>query len=225
MTNHRLDLISTSDGSPTVRHSRFAETYHSVHGAVTESMHVFIGAGLDFFRKNHPQTDRLHFFEMGLGTGLNALLTYRRMKGTGVRVRYDAVDKFPLKEWEKLDYVRNEDEKTFFHRLHTLDCDSEGLMADFFRLSKNCCDIYDFPFRESRYHVIYYDAFSPATQPELWTPELFTHMYRSLVPGGVWVTYVAKGQVRRDLQAAGFRVERLPGPPGKREMLRAVKEG
>ena len=223
MTNHRLDLISTSDGSPTVRHSRFDETYHSIHGAVTESTHVFIRAGLEYFLKKHPGSRNIKIFEMGLGTGLNALLTYRYLKEHDGPVCYHAVEKFPLEAWQKLNYARGEDERLFFERLHTSPWDGGPWHKDGFMWRKYRMDLMDFDFEPLSYHVIYYDAFSPVTQPDLWTPVLYARMYEALVPGGVWVTYVAKGQVRRDLQAVGFRVERLAGPPGKREMLRAVK--
>ena len=223
MTKRIFDIIITGDRSLTVRHPRFGETYHSIHGAITESRHVFIEAGMKYFLTTFPETGDLRIFEMGFGTGLNALLTWYEARRLPLHVHYTSIEKFPLVTVDDLAGGLPPAMRDFFAAIHAAPWDRAVEVAPGFRLEKRRGDITEWNWPADGYDVIYYDAFSPRTQPGLWTPALFEAMFEALRPGGVWVTYVAKGQVRRDLQAAGFEVERLPGPPGKREMLRAVK--
>ncbi len=222
MAKDYFQLLRTADGSWTVRHPGFTETYHSVHGARTESVHVFIRNGLQYLLERSRKTS-IDLLEMGLGTGLNAMLTYEHARGKGIEIRYKAVEKFPLANGEILLEGLPEHEAQILSRIHQCPWNKPCVLDTFFQLHKIRADFRDFDLPAGSLDLIYYDAFSPGSQPELWTPELFGRMFAWLRPGGVWVTYVAKGQVRRDLQAAGFAVERLPGPPGKREILRAVK--
>ncbi len=222
MTKEIFRRIRTGDGSWTVRHAAFAETYHSIHGARTESMHVFIRNGLAYVAALGGKKS-VAVLEMGLGTGLNALLSYEYARSQGIKIRYTAVEKFPLQNGEILLEGLPEHEARILSEIHRCPWHAPCELDAFFELQKVRADFTDKTFPAETFDLIYYDAFSPNIQPELWTPELFRRMFAWLRPGGVWVTYVAKGQVRRDLQAVGFATERLPGPPGKREMLRAVK--
>ncbi|MBL7982428.1 MAG: tRNA (5-methylaminomethyl-2-thiouridine)(34)-methyltransferase MnmD [Flavobacteriales bacterium] len=214
--------LRTADGSLTLRSAQWGEHYHSMHGAVQESTHVFIKAGAEAVQKQE-----LDVLEVGLGTGLNLLLTWVRCLEGKWTVRYTALEPFPLSK-EQLDELGHCDElawpglhEPFLASMTATPGEWQQPMGGlaFRRL--------DTPVQEldeaERYDVVYFDAFSPGAQPEMWTTAVFQLMYRALRTGGVLVTYCAKGDVRRAMQAAGFKVERLPGPPGKREMLRATK--
>ncbi|QQS52098.1 MAG: tRNA (5-methylaminomethyl-2-thiouridine)(34)-methyltransferase MnmD [Bacteroidota bacterium] len=212
-----VKIIETADGSSSLFVPGLNECYHSVHGAVQESMHVFIAAGLQSISKNS-----IRIFEMGYGTGLNFLLTYLNR---GIHsIDYHAIDAFPLKDAviKKLNYVQNlslkPEEAELFERFHQ----SEGrvLHHECFSWHKSKCTLENYE-AQVKFDLIYFDAFAPAIQPELWTIEVFEKLFAILNPGGILTTYCAKGQVRRNMQAAGFVTERLPGPPGKFEMLRA----
>ncbi|MEM9930306.1 MAG: tRNA (5-methylaminomethyl-2-thiouridine)(34)-methyltransferase MnmD [Bacteroidota bacterium] len=221
------ELILTSDGSHSLRSRRFGVEYHSIHGAIQESRHVFIEAGLrPYLDAGQPE---IHVLEMGFGTGLNALLV--RQIATAhpdVRFSYDTYEQFPVVPTEvaALNYPQELDvpTATFFDLhdsgwgvLHQLDAN--------FSFRKNLADfitVEERPYEKGSVDVIFYDAFAPNSQPELWTQDAFAVSYAALRPGGALVTYCAKGQVKRDLRAVGFTVEALPGPPGKREMLRGT---
>lgn len=216
-------MIQTKDGSASIEVEGLDETYHSRHGAVQESMHIFIGEGL------HRLMDSLaviRVFEVGFGTGLNALLTFQALRNTKVIVEYTGLEAYPITEEEaaKLNYTGDDtSQKEFFHALHAKAWDVSVRLHPQFTLVKRLAKLHEFEGVAESADLIYYDAFGPRAQPKMWLPEHFEKMYRMLSPGGVLVTYCAKGQVRRDLEAAGFKTERLPGPPGKREMLRATK--
>lgn len=213
-------VVRTGDGSLTLAWG--TEHYHSVHGAVQESTHVFIKAGLEHVGKPHADV-----LEVGLGTGLNLLLTWIRCLEGKLTVAYHALEPFPLAAAE-LNALRHCDDLAW-PGLHepflALMTDAPGTWHDAMgglRFKRSMTDARAFE-EEACCDVVYFDAFAPRHQPELWTEAVFRRMHRALRPGGVLVTYCAKGDVRRGLQSAGFRVERLPGPPGKREMLRAAK--
>ncbi|MFN8208633.1 MAG: tRNA (5-methylaminomethyl-2-thiouridine)(34)-methyltransferase MnmD [Bacteroidales bacterium] len=218
--NNQLRL--TEDGSHTVFSPDFVENYHSSHGAVTESMHVFIKNGLDAV---HLQSIRI--LEVGFGTGLNALLTIRELAGKPRQVYYHGVEAFPLEEsvYKELNYTGliTGNYHDLFQTLHTCNWNTDNQLTDYFILHKTQGLLQDIPLKDP-YNLVYYDVFSPEKQPGLWTTEVFLRIFNSLEPGAVLVTYCAKGQVRRNLLSAGFRTERLAGAPGKREMLRAIKE-
>ncbi len=217
-----MDIVQTDDGSHTLSSRYSGEHYHSTHGAQRESQHVFIRQGIASLESRAP----ISVLEMGFGTGLNALLTQLFAARTRQRVAYVTIEAepVPLEVVELLNYGRMVEGATvdLFARLHAAPWDQTNDLDEWFTLQKVQARIEDVPF-DPHFDVVYYDAFGPNYQPELWTQEAFAHMYGALRPGGILVTYCAKGQVKRDLRAVGFTVESLPGPPGKREMTRARK--
>ena len=215
----------TGDGSHTIYVPELDENYHSTFGAVNESLHVFINAG---FRKAAAGKGAIRVFEAGFGTGLNALLTLLETARTGIITDYHAIELYPLAEdvWSKLNYAEVVGETPtpgYFASLHKAEWDSEVLITPAFRLKKIQSSLHDCLLPEESYHLVYFDAFGPDKQPDMWTVEIFVKLHRALEPGGVLVTYSTKGQVKRNLKEAGFSIEKLPGPAGKREILRAKK--
>lgn len=218
--------VITKDGSHTVSVPEMNVTYHSLHGAIQESLHVFIEAGLKYWLSNFNHGD-IHIFEMGFGTGLNALLTYIEAEKRNIPVHYTAVELFPLQpeEIKSLNYceqLKRPDLVPVFERLHDSEWEKEINMSSFFKLQKVKTNLANFSSNQ-HFNVIYFDAFAPTAQPDLWTKEIFQKLNSMLYPGGLLTTYCSKGEVRRAMQAAGFIVEKIPGPPGKREMVRAKK--
>ncbi|MCC7244164.1 MAG: tRNA (5-methylaminomethyl-2-thiouridine)(34)-methyltransferase MnmD [Saprospiraceae bacterium] len=218
-----MSVITSNDGSHTILSGQFGVTYHSTHGAITESEHVFIAAGLQH------QTTRLRqisILETGFGTGLNAFMTWLEAEKSQIQVSYTALEIFPVtaETAGALNYPEMlgcPERIPDFMRLHTADWEIPHSFSPYFELTKRRMSIEHFE-EESAFDVVYFDAFAPQAQPELWTPEVFGRMFRSLRPEGVLVTYCAQGEFKRSLKKAGFTVERLPGPPGKREMTRAT---
>lgn len=215
----RWRLIVTNDGSHTIE-GEGGVTYHSTFGAIQESRHIFLEKGLRAAPKGP-----LRIFEMGLGTGLNALLSLQEAMDTERAIEYEAVenDPLPLSLVRELNYCRllgRPELQPFFERLHDADWGTPIHCHPAFTFYKTRRDMSEHTLRQPA-DVVFYDAFDPAAQPELWTAAIFERLYRRLAPGAVLVTYCCKGEVRRTLRAAGFRVEKLPGPPGKREILRA----
>lgn len=215
----------TEDGSPTLYTPRFQATYHSRHGAMLESQHVFLEAGWRF-RVAQPLSGPLRIFEMGFGTGLNAFLTCLATEKMRVDTKYISFDLYPVEPaiTDQLMYAGMEDPevKALFRLLHHAEWEQEAAVTPHFTLLKSRQDICSASVLPPS-DLIYYDAFGPGTQPELWSESVLSCLASALVPGGVLVTYCAKGDVRRCWQRAGLQVDRLPGPPGKREMLRAIK--
>ncbi len=218
----KKEFFKTKDGSFTLFIPEMNETYHSKFGAVNEAKHVFIKAGLQALKKPEIQ-----LLEVGFGTGLNAFLSLKYLLSdkTLKKIYYHSLEKYPLEKkfLSDLNYTSNLKEKAFFDQLHSAEWNMPVEILPGFVLFKQQMDLQNFH-SNTYYDLIYFDAFAPNKQPELWTQEIFDNLYRHMNPSGVLVTYSAKGQVRRNMQAAGFMVERLPGPPGKREMLRAVKK-
>jgi tRNA U34 5-methylaminomethyl-2-thiouridine-forming methyltransferase MnmC len=209
---HR-ELVQTADGSFTLFIPEVEETYHSKHGAVQESMHVFIENGLFQFNKNE-----IRILEVGMGTGLNASLTLHHAKGN---VHYVALEPYPLSK-EVLIRLEEQSNSFFEMKFHESKSGEIVSVSDCFSFVRMEVGLEEFQ-SEEKFDIIYYDAFGPRVEPGLWTLERMQQCFELLNEGGVLVTYCAKGEVRRNLQAAGFVVERLPGPPGKREMLRGRK--
>jgi tRNA U34 5-methylaminomethyl-2-thiouridine-forming methyltransferase MnmC len=211
------EAVRTADGSMTLYAPAFGEHYHSIHGALQESQHVFIGAGW----QQMPEGP-VSVFEMGFGTGLNALLTL--LAAGGRAVRYTAVEAFPLAEdqWRRLNYADLLGGAAAFAALHAAPWGWPVEIRPGFTLHKAACRLEEFE-PELPFGLVYYDAFAPGSQPELWTEAALARVAGWMNPGACFVTYCAKGSVRRALLAAGLQAERLPGPPGKREMLRAWK--
>ena len=200
------------------------EYYHSKHGAIQESKHVFLQTGLQHFCKLY-KGQHLTILEIGFGTGLNALLTSLEAEVLNKTITYDGVEAYPISfdEVQELNYSEQLDvAPTDFLKLHEVPWETPQQITPLFVLHKQQKFFKDITSKEV-YQLIYFDAFGARVQPELWTQEVFKTMYDALKHNGVLVTYAAKGSVRRAMQAVGFLVERLPGPPGKREMLRATK--
>lgn len=219
-------IIVTADGSTTLFDSVSGEHYHSMNGAITESMHVFIENGLKPAMLRHQ---KLKVLEYGFGTGLNALLTFQHLQKLDVPCEYTTLEAFPLNEYEirQLNFWQKEplsDLETIFLRMHDCDWNSFVQIDINFSIRKLQLDFRNFNPESLTYNLVYFDAFSPSSQAELWTTHIFEKIYKSLDNNGIFVTYSASGLVKRALREAGFRVKRLPGPPGKRHMLFATKE-
>jgi tRNA U34 5-methylaminomethyl-2-thiouridine-forming methyltransferase MnmC len=209
-------ITQSADGSTTLWVPGLDEHYHSIHGALTESQHVFIDAGLKAIDKL-----TIRILEVGLGTALNARLTLDQAQQDGTIIEYDALEKFPLTKEEiaAIGLQGMSKEAPFL-------CATPGAttqIAEQFTFRLLIEDLKAFEGVQGSYDLIYFDAFAPSAQPDLWTDAVFENMYGLLKPGGALVTYCAKGVVKRSMKAAGFEVEALPGPPRKREMTRAWK--
>lgn len=220
----KREIIITKDGSHTISVPEQGITYHSHHGAVQESVHVFIEAGLRWYAGANPQAEAIRIFEMGFGTGLNAYLTALEAERKNLFIHYTAVEQHPMlfSEIEGLNYAATPQEQALFYRLHQSPWQEEVSVSPRFVLQKQPESLLSFA-PQRPVHIIYFDAFAPAAQPELWTTEVFQKLYGMLCPGGVLLTYCSKGVVRRAMQAAGFVVAKIPGPPGKREIVRASR--
>jgi tRNA U34 5-methylaminomethyl-2-thiouridine-forming methyltransferase MnmC len=216
-----IQLINTADGSHTIFVPELNEHYHSVHGAVQESTHIFINNGFDFCK-----ADPLFILEIGFGTGLNALLTAIRSISGERNVHYTSIEKYPLdnKITCSLNHFKFAGEKgdEIFHLIHSSPWNQSVRICKNFFLEKTENDFTKIQIN-GKYDLIYFDAFGPDKQPEMWTKELFSGIAAVTNKEGVLVTYSAKGEVKRNLKACGFEVILLPGPPGKRQMIRAVK--
>ncbi len=221
-----LQIIQTKDGSNSLLNTELNETYHSVHGALQESRHVFIEHGLHYLQNKFGRK-ALSVFEVGFGTGLNALLAAEFAEKHHIAIHYCAIETFPL-SWEvaaQLNYVRLlewGDAMEAFKKIHLSDWETEAQITRFFALRKMKGSIHDYVIPQ-KYDCIFFDAFAPEKQPEMWTRDVLAKATHALNDGGVLVTYCAKGQLRRDLASLNLKVEKLPGPPGKREMTRATK--
>ena len=217
-----FQVVKTQAGDFTLKNSLIDETYHSINGAVAESQYVFIENGL---LRRGAQKKTLTVLEFGFGTGLNAFLSLVAARRHQLTIHYVGIEKYklPTAVVKQLGYpeILNEAD-SLFYLLHNVEEDTETVVTPYFSLSFLQQD-----FREvkliSTVDVVYYDAFSPDKQPELWTEEIFRKVYRSMNAGGVLVTYSAKGLVKQNLRAAGFEVKRLQGPPGKHHMVLARK--
>lgn len=218
-----MEIEKTADGSNTLYIREIDEHYHSVKGALTESEHIFINMGL-----RHSTVKNPHILEIGFGTGLNTFLTAIEAEISKRDIFYTSIEKFPLdmETIKQLHYpeIIAPEASSLLYSIHEAQWNSPQKINEYFTLEKIEGDFTDYDFRDG-YDVIYFDAFSPEKQPEMWSQDLFNNLYAKLNQGGILTTYCAKGVVRRMLQSAGFIVERLPGPPeGKREILRATKK-
>lgn len=219
-------IIITKDGSHTLYSEQFDATYHSIHGAVVESEHVFIKNGL-LFQVERLNLKSVNILEMGFGTGLNAFLSYVSSEQLKFHINYHSIEAFPVatEEVEKLNYINSYsiEQQVVFKKLHECEWNKNQQISQLFSLHKHLLILENFN-SDFKFDVIYYDAFSPTDQPELWTTDIFKKMYNLLSEKGVLVTYCAQGQMKRNMKAAGFIVKALKGPPGKREMTRAEKD-
>ena len=218
----KREIVITSDGSSTIHLPDWNENYHSTHGAIQEAKHVFIAKGLAAI-----SLPEISILEIGFGTGLNCFITFLESQEKQKSINYIGVEAFPVtkEEVSKLNYVselKAAKQQSVFEQIHTSTWEEKHQISANFWLTKRkqfFNDITDI----SQYDLVYFDAFGAEHQPELWTVDIFKKMYTSLKVNGILVTYSAKGSVRRAMLEVGFKVERIDGPPGKREMLRATK--
>jgi tRNA U34 5-methylaminomethyl-2-thiouridine-forming methyltransferase MnmC len=223
-------IITTSDGSKTIQIVDWNEQYHSIHGAIQEANHVFLKHGLLFFNTEIYSkcsiAQSISILEIGFGTGLNAFLTLIEAEKLKLSIDYTGVEAYPvdLKEIEELNYVEliSKPHRENFEALHKVSWEQPHHITTLFRLEKQQKFFQDIKAKDV-FNIIYFDAFGARVQPDLWTEAIFTIMFKALKSEGILITYSAKGSVRRAMEAVGFIVERLPGPPGKREMLRGTK--
>lgn len=216
----KREVIKTEDGSSTIFIPEMDENYHSTHGAIQEAMHVFIQHGL------HAVEDKssISIFEMGFGTGLNALLTKIHAK---TAIKYAGIEAFPVEEEliDQLNYLEElgEEHKDVFQKMHSLPWQEKNEITSDFILEKIDKKIEDYTLEPEVFDLIYFDAFGPKAQSEMWDISILKKMYDGLQTNGFLITYCAMGQFKRDLKSLGFEVVPLPGPPGKREMTKAIK--
>ena len=218
----KREIKITSDGSHTLYVPELDEHYHSIHGAIQESMHVFITNGIQSLFKSP-----IKVLEVGFGTGLNALLTAIWSNKENIEVHYIGIESTPLemKLNESLNYSQELDgheSTTYFDKIISSNWHVKTNIHDNFTLNKIASRIQDYR-TDDKFDIIYFDAFGPEVQEELWELRVLKNIYELLNNNGIFVTYCAKGQLKRDLKELGFKVESLPGPPAKREMTRAVK--
>jgi tRNA U34 5-methylaminomethyl-2-thiouridine-forming methyltransferase MnmC len=218
----KREIIITADGSKSIYLPDWDESYHSKHGAVQEAYHVFIKNGLDNILPNE-----ISILEIGFGTGLNAFITFLEAEKRNLKINYTGVEAFPIDENEvsQMDYadiLHANNYQNLFDKMHSVSWNESHFINEHFTLikqHKRFEDIDDF----EKYDLIYFDAFGFRVQPELWSADIFKSMYKALKSKGVLVTYAARTPIKKAMLEAGFLVEKLPGPPGKREMTRAIK--
>ena len=222
-------LIETGDGSHSLLNVALDETYHSRHGALRESEHVFIRHGLHAWVAQHPAATVVRILEVGMGTGLNVILTVREaLRHPGLSIHYTTLEPYPLSEEviAQLNYLALLDDTTlnnYFSPLHQAAWEEDQLLANNFTLHKTRSTLENLPMTSGTYDLIYFDAFAPNKQAELWELPVLQKVADLMAAGAIFVTYSAKGQLKRDLTSLGLTVETLDGPPGKAEMVRASK--
>lgn len=221
----KIEFETTDDGSHTLFIPELNEHYHSTNGAIQEANHVFIDTAL-----GHCTKKEINILEIGFGTGLNAFMTMLKADNSNIKIHYTTLELYPisLSDSKKLNYadIIDQSKKDLFYELHTVDWEKTNIITPNFSIHKKKSDFSQpdtLMLQDNKFDVVYFDAFGPDKQPEMWQGELFEKIYSSMSSGGILTTYSAKGAIRRLLQSIGFKMERLPGPPGKREMLRGVK--
>jgi tRNA U34 5-methylaminomethyl-2-thiouridine-forming methyltransferase MnmC len=224
MTNISIKLIETEDGSSSLYREDLNETYHSFHGARGESMHVFIQFGLRHVMA-HSKSNPINVFEVGMGTGLNVFLTAQVCKEERRKVRMTTLEPIPIGEElaKKLNYAQSDEDIDLLRMIHSSEWEREVTITNYFSLYKTQQRLEDFLIPRGTFDVIYFDAFAPSKQPEMWSIENLRKCYEILNTSGILVTYCAQGQFKRNLKEAGFEVESLPGAMGKKEMVRGLK--
>ena len=218
----KREIIITNDGSTTIRIPEWDENYHSTHGAIQEAKHVFIKNGLDLFQNQ----DSISILEIGFGTGLNAFITFLETINKE-KVNYVGVEAYPISQEEiaQMNYVSELDSEMYqeiFDKMHSCDWENQQTITENFLLTKRKQFFQDIEDKE-QYDLIYFDAFGFPLQPELWSEAIFKKMYEALLPKGTLVTYACRSSIKNAMLSVGFSIEKLPGAPGKREMLRATK--
>jgi tRNA U34 5-methylaminomethyl-2-thiouridine-forming methyltransferase MnmC len=220
------ELTITGDGSHTLYVPRLNEHFHSTFGAIRESRHIFIEAGL---KQIFPFHNPVKILEIGFGTGLNALLSLIEAEKSGKTIRFTTIEPFPLNPeiTSKLNYpaLIGIETESVFNKLHDVDWNKEIRITEHFILHKILNSLEKTDLEDHCFDLVFFDAFGPEVQPDLWTEEIFGKIFLSLNKGGILVTYSVKGSVRRALKNSGFSAEKIPGPAGKREITRAIKNG
>lgn len=224
MDNKKIKLFITEDGSHSLQVPDMDETYHSSHGAVQESQHVFIKNGLMHWLHQNTKTS-ISIFEVGFGTGLNALLTILKSEELNIKVEYQTIELHPVPSniISQLNYPEQLDcDPAMFRAIHDCKWEATEPISKHYTITKNNTSLIDFT-ADSKFDLIYFDAFAPSKQPEMWGYSILQKCFSLLNSNGIFVTYSANGQLKRDLKKAEFSVESVPGPPGKFEMVRAIK--
>lgn len=220
-----VELITTDDGSHSLYVPELNETYHSFHGAIQESEHVFIKMGLDAHLSDRPDYETIHVLEVGLGTGLNALLTAQWAFEHKKNVQMTSLEAYPINSQlaEQLNYskmLNNDLADTWFKDIHEGVWNENNKIHEWFDIKKIESKLEDYRLQDGEYNIVFYDAFAPNKQAELWEIDVLRKVFNSQSFKGLFVTYCAKGQLKRDLRDLGYHVETLAGPPGKKEMVR-----
>lgn len=222
----KRSIVLTADGSSSIFSEEVNQHYHSHFGALQESMHIFINAGLCADRFSH--SEKISILEIGFGTGLNALLTYFKANELHKKIYYETLELYPLtpQETEQLNYtciLPYSNVKEIFTTLHSTSWNLKHVISESFTLQKRQISVVEADYSAQTFDLVYFDTFSPEAQPELWTQEVFESIYDSMKIGGILLTYCTKGSVKNTLRSVGFQIEKLEGPVGKREILRAEK--
>lgn len=222
---YQKQIIISDDGSHTIELMGMNEQYHSTHGAIQESKHVYINHGLE--RKALYQKE-IHILEVGMGTGLNVLLSWIYAKKNALKIYYHAIEAFPISKelWSQLNYTQKlelPNSKEIFNKIHSSPWDEKINLDKDFVLVKMVETIQESSLAENAFDIVYFDAFNPDLEPNLWTEEVFQKIYNCMKSNGVLTTYSTKGKVKRAMKSCGFTIEKKPGPPGKREILNAIK--
>ena len=217
----KREIIRTADGSTTIRLPDWGENYHSKYGAIQEAKHVFIKNGLSLF-----QNQSISIMEIGFGTGLNAFITFLESEKLNLQIDFTGIEAYPVSsdEISAMNYpqeLQAENDSAFI-KMHASPWEQKLVLSDYFSLIKKK-QFFEAVEDVEKFHLIYFDAFGYNVQPELWRTEIFQKMFTALIPNGILVTYAARGVVKRSMIEVGFAVEKLEGPPGKREMFRAKK--
>lgn len=223
MQDQEVSIFTTDDGSHSLIAKEGQLSYHSRHGAIQESQHVFIDAGL---RHKSMASSSLTILEIGFGTGLNAFMSYLEATKSSLPIHYTTYELYPIdlataSQLNYPDQLEAPASASQFQQLHACEWSKETVFSDHFTFLKHQQSFLDIA-AKAQYDIIYFDAFAPEAQPQLWEQAFLQKMYDALKPGGILTTYCAKGAVKRSLKAVGFRLEKLAGPPGKREMTRAT---
>ena len=219
-----LKIINTSDGSHTIYNSELNETYHSVHGSIKESLHVYVEEGLNYFQKKTSKKV-YKIFEVGFGTGLNFVLSYLFSEEKKITIDYHSIEPYPLTDGiiKKLNYFNTElKEREIYLKSHSQKFNSKIIYSDFCSLRKEKETLEEIIINNS-FDIIYFDAFAPSKQPSMWTLQNLNKIFTCMSDGSILVTYCSSGKFKRDLKEIGFNVEIIPGPLGKKEMVRATK--